>query len=425
MEIAIPENALVLMVGPAGSGKTSWARRHFPPHQILSSDSFRGLVAGDENDQDASPDAFEALHLVLDKRLQRNLLTVVDATNLEIDAREPLRKLAKRRHVQTVAIALHFPESVCQARNGARAERRVPRSAVAEHCAQMGRALKALSDEGFWRVYRFDSPEQAETASIRLQRLPPNLRDQTGPFDLIGDVHGCFDELTALLAKLGYAKSTVNAPPAHPNGRRAVFLGDLVDRGPNSPGVLRLAMAMVDHGSALCVPGNHDLKLARKLEGRDVAVRFGLAETLAQLEHEPASFKDRVLAFFRSLPHHAVLDGGRLVAAHAGMIRKLQGRVSSRAAAFALYGQTTGETDAYGLPIRYDWARDYCGDAAVVYGHTPVPEPVWLNNTICIDTGCVYGGKLTALRYPERELVQTAARRTYYEPVRPLEAKTP
>ena len=93
---------------------------------------------------------------------------------------------------------------------------------------------------------------------------------------------------------------------------------------------------------------------------------------------------------------------------------------------FALFGETTGETDEFGLPVRYNWAGGFRGKAMVVYGHTPVPEAEWLNNTICLDTGCVFGGKLTALRYPEKELVSIPAKRMYYEPVRPLIAeKTP
>ena len=125
---------------------------------------------------------------------------------------------------------------------------------------------------------------------------------------------------------------------------------------------------------------------------------------------------------------HSVLDGGKLVVAHAGMKEEMQGRGSGAVRDFALYGETTGETDEFGLPIRYNWAAEYRGKATVVYGHTPVPEPEWLNRTINIDTGCVFGGKLTALRYPEKELVSVAARATYAVPARPflaLEAEAP
>lgn len=193
-----------------------------------------------------------------------------------------------------------------------------------------------------------------------------------------------------------------------------------MDRGPDSPGVLRLVMGMLAAGTALCVPGNHDTKLLRTLRGRDVQVSHGLAETLAQLEVEAEPFRMAVAAFIDGLISHYVLDDGKLVVAHAGMKQEMQGRGSGRVREFALYGETTGETDAFGLPVRYTWAAVYRGPAMVVYGHTPVPTPEWLNRTITIATGCVFGGQLTALRYPERELVAVPARHTYAEPVRPF-----
>ena len=197
-------------------------------------------------------------------------------------------------------------------------------------------------------------------------------------------------------------------------------MGDLVDRGPRIPYVLRLAMNMVKAGTALCVPGNHDMKLMRKLKGRDVQLTHGLADSIDQLEKEPAEFKQAVIKFLDDLVSHYVLDDGRLVVAHAGMKEEMQGRGSGKVRDFALYGETTGETDEYGLPVRYNWAAEYRGKAMVVYGHTPVAEPEWLNRTINIDTGCVFGGKLTALRYPERELVSVPALRTYYESAKPF-----
>ena len=158
----------------------------------------------------------------------------------------------------------------------------------------------------------------------------------------------------------------------------------------------------------------------RKLKGRDVQVTHGLAETLEQLAAEPDELREQARDFLDSLVSHVVLDDGRLVVAHAGMKESYQGRASGRVRDFALYGETTGETDEFGLPVRLQWAADYRGRAAVVYGHTPVAEPEWHNNTINIDTGCVFGGRLTALRWPERELVSVPAARTYYEPAKPF-----
>ncbi len=258
--------------------------------------------------------------------------------------------------------------------------------------------------------------ERAEGAGPAAKDACCDRRWDHGPFDIIGDVHGCYDELARLLARLGYVRG------AHPDGRRAVFLGDLVDRGPDTPGVLRLVMGMVRAGSALCLLGNHDSKLRKALQGRRVKVTHGLAASLQQLGREPASFHAEVVAFLGGLDSYCLLDGGRLVVAHAGLKESLQGPCSQRARSFALYGQTTGEYDEYGLPVRQDWAREYHGRATVVYGHTPVLEPTWVNRTIDIDTGCVFGGALSALRYPQMELVQVPAKKVYYQPARPLVA---
>ena len=207
---------------------------------------------------------------------------------------------------------------------------------------------------------------------------------------------------------------------AHPEGRTALFVGDLVDRGPDTPGVLRLVMGMVAAGTAMCVAGNHEDKLLRALNGRRVQVKHGLAESLAQLGECPDEFRTEVVGFLDGLISHYVLDGGRLVVAHAGLKEAYQGRASGRVRSFCLYGETTGETDEYGLPVRYPWANEYRGTATVVYGHTPTLVPEWVNNTICVDTGAVFGGSLTALRYPSRELVSVPAAEVYYEPAKPL-----
>ena len=172
------------------------------------------------------------------------------------------------------------------------------------------------------------------------------------------------------------------------------------------------------------MPGNHDQKLLRKLDGRNVQITHGLDRSLAELEALPeaerAQLTKELRDFIRSLISHYVLDDGKLVVAHAGLKENLQGRASGRVRNFALYGETTGETDEYGLPVRHNWAEAYRGKALVVYGHTAIPEPEWLNNTINIDTGCVFGGRLTALRYPERELISVPAARVYAAPVKPF-----
>jgi polynucleotide kinase-phosphatase len=425
VKITVPELSLVLLIGPSGSGKSTFAAKHFLPTEVLSSDFCRGLVCDDENDQAATNDAFEVLHFIAAKRLAAGRLTVVDATNVQPEARKPLVALAREYDVLPTAIVFNLPERLCQERNRGRPNRDFGTHVIRRQSEQLRRSLKYLSKEGFRHVAVLRSPDDVEAAVVERQPTWTNRRTEHGPFDIIGDVHGCFVELVALLRELGWDVSEDGLTARHPEGRRAVFLGDLVDRGPAVPAVLRLVLSMVESGVALCVPGNHDIKLVRALRGRDVKLAHGLAESLAQLEDEPSEFKEKAAEFLAKLISHFVLDDGNLVVAHAGMRERFQGRASRRVRDFALFGETTGETDEFGLPVRYDWAQEYRGHAIVVYGHTPVPEAVWVNGTINIDTGCVFGGHLTALRYPERELVSVPARETYYEPLKPLVAVEP
>jgi protein phosphatase len=429
--LAIPDLSLVVLIGPSGSGKSSFARRHFRSTEVISSDVCRGLVSDDENDLAATTDAFDVLHYLTAKRLERDRLTVIDATNVQPEARQPLVALARRYHCLPVAIVFDLPERLCLERNRLRPERDFGPHVVRRQHEQMRRSLRYLQREGFRYVSVLHSVEEVDAAVIERQPLYTDRRSEHGPFDIIGDVHGCCAELTALLAALGYEPAETAGEGAlsgpvfrHPQGRRAIFLGDLVDRGPRVLATLALVRNMVSAGSAFCLPGNHDSKLLRKLRGRDVQVTHGLQQSLAELEALPAEQRAATGAaiadFLDGLISHYVLDSGKLVVVHAGMKEAMQGRGSREVREFALYGETTGETDEFGLPVRYNWAADYRGKALVIYGHTPVPVPEWLNGTINIDTGCVFGGRLTALRYPERELVSVPAARVYAEPVRPF-----
>jgi len=431
MQLTMPEFCLVVLIGASGSGKSSFAKKHFLPTEVISSDSCRALVRDDESAQDATDDAFDVLFYIARKRLAARRLTVIDATNVRQEDRQKLVAMAREYHALSVAIVFNLDDKLCLERNQGRPDRDFGPHVVRNQNKLLRRSLRGLRREGFRYEYRLGSPEEVEAAKIERQRLWTDRRDESGPFDMIGDIHGCFEELTELLATLGYqidvsqgeigARYTVK----HPEARRVIFLGDLVDRGPRIPDCLRLAMDMVEDGTALCLPGNHEVKLLKKLQGRDVKLSHGLAESIAQLEAEPEALRERVADFIDGLVSHYVLDEGKLVVAHAGMKQEMQGRSSGAVRSFALFGETTGETDEFGLPVRYDWASEYRGRATVVYGHTPVPEAEWLNRTICLDTGCVFGGSLTALRYPESELVSVPARETYFEPMRPLVPITP
>ena len=422
-ELTVPELSLVVLIGISGSGKSTFGRTHFRPTEVISSDACRGLVADDENDQAATPEAFELLHYIVAKRLKAGRLTVVDATNVQPEARKQLVAIAREHDVLPVAIVLDVPESVCLARNATRPDRDFGAHVIRRQRDQLRRGLKGLQREGFRTVHTLRGPDEIADVGITRTKLYNDLRHETGPFDVIGDIHGCRAELERLLLELGYQigrDDQGRAAGAHRDGRRAVFVGDLVDRGPDTPGVLRLVMGMVAAGDAFCVPGNHENKLLRALRGRNVQVTHGLAESLAQLAAEPEGFRADVERFLDGLISHYVLDGGKLVVSHAGLVERYQGRASGRVREFCLYGQTTGETDEYGLPVRYPWAQEYRGTAMVLYGHTPVPTPEWINNTLCLDTGCVFGGRLSALRYPERELVSVPAAEVYYQPARPF-----
>ncbi|WP_109506574.1 polynucleotide kinase-phosphatase [Nocardioides speluncae] len=423
-ELAIPELCLVVLVGASGSGKSTFARQHFGQYEVLSSDFCRGLVADDENDQAATKDAFEVLNFIAGKRLAAGRLTVVDATNVQPDGRRQLVELARAHDVLPVAIVLDLPEKIAVARNAERPDRDFGAHVVRRQRDQLRRGLKRLTKEGFRKVHVLSSVEEVDAATIVRERLLTDFTDQHGPFDVIGDIHGCRSELETLLTKLGYAivRDDEGRPvdAVHPEGRKAVFVGDLVDRGPDSPGVLRLVMGMVGARHGFCVPGNHENKLVRALQGRDVKRSHGLEETLDQLSRETEEFRKEVERFCYDLVSHLVLDDGRLVVAHAGLKEAYHGRASGRVRSFALYGDSTGETDEFGLPVRYPWANDYRGRAMVLYGHTPTPEAEWVNNTMCLDTGCVFGGRLTALRYPEKEAVDVPAEQVWYEPVKPL-----
>jgi protein phosphatase len=433
MQIKIPKLSLVVLIGPSGSGKSTFARRHFLPTEVLSSDACRAMVGDDENDQAVTKDAFEVLRFVAGKRLALGKVTVVDATNVQPEARNPLVELARQYHCLPVAIVLDMPERVCHERNRDRPDRDFGPHVVRNQALQLRRSLRGLRKEGFRHVFVMASPEEVAAATVERVPLWNDRTGDHGPFDIIGDVHGCGGELEELLGRLGY--ETVAFSPglpslvsgaayAHPEGRKAIFVGDLVDRGPRILDTVRLVATMVASGSALCVPGNHDMKLLKKVRGKNVQITHGLADTLAEIDAIPdtnrAQFCQELADFLDGLVSHYILDDGKLVVAHAGMKGEMQGRGSGKVRDFALYGETTGETDEFGLPVRHDWAKDYRGPAMVVYGHTPVPEPEWLNRTVNIDTGCVFGGRLTALRYPESEFVSVPAARTYCEPARPF-----
>ena len=422
--LRISSPCLVVMVGPAGSGKSTFCRRSFHPAEIVSTDACRALLAGDAADQSVSPGAFALAHRMTDDRLRRGLLTVFDATSVDPRARRSLVAVATRRHVPAVAIVLDLPVETCVA-NDRKRKHRVGREVIVEQASRLDRGLPRMRSEGFGAVHVLRGATAVRRTRVSVSTSAPcDRREEPGPFDIIGDIHGCADELMRLLRRLGYRRAAPGAPFRHPGGRRAVFVGDLVDRGPHVVRAARIVMGMTAAGSAFCVPGNHEMELLGCLRHGARRVSPGTARTIRQIGALPAATRRRFLAEFEEfllrLPSHLVLDRGRLAVAHAGITDEYLGQTSAEARHFAIYGQTTGALDRFGLPVRVKWAAAYRGKALVVYGHTPVVEPEWIGRTLNIDTGCVYGGRLTALRYPELTITTVAARRAYYRPRRSL-----
>lgn len=425
VRIEIPDFALVVLIGSTGAGKSTFAARHFLPTEVVSSDRCRALVADDATDQSATADAFELARAIADKRLKGRRLTVVDATNVRASDRRPWVELARRWHALPVAVVLDPGVEACVEHNRGRPDRQFGPGVVRRMVTEVRQGFGKLRRDGFRQVWKLDSAEAIAAAQIERRPLWTDKRDDAGPFAIVGDVHGCSDELEELLRRLGCEVAWSGEGPERrvavtppPDGRKVVFVGDLVDRGPRTPDVLRIAMRMAADGTAHVVNGNHDWKLARWLDGRGVQVGPTLQATIDQIAAEGDAFRDEVKAFLSSLLSHVWLDGGRLAVAHAGLKAEMVGRASPAVREFALYGDTTGETDELGLPVRRDWAAAYRGETAVVYGHTPVTRAEWVNNTLCVDTGCVFGHRLTALRWPERDLVDVPALRSYADALR-------
>ena len=416
-DIEIPDFSLTILVGASGSGKTTFASRNFRGGEALSSDAYRVMVRDGDDDAGATPDAFEAMEAVASLRLRARRPVCIDATNLDPAGRRRWHALADRWHAPRVAIVFDASPALLRERLDARPDRDFDPKVLRSHAEGVRQARAALRKEGWKDMHVVPS---AEAGAHRVVRRPlrADMRAERGPFDVVGDVHGCCDELEELLAKLGYAVSwhgeghARRAALSRPSGdaRRLCFVGDLVDRGPRSLDALRIAMAAVAAGG-IVVPGNHDDKFSRWLRKRPVTVNRGLETTVAEMAAEPGFARDAE-AFLSGLPSHAWLDGGALVLAHAGIEERYVGRASARIRDFCLYGDPSGE-DAEGMPVRRDWAASYQGVPAVAYGHVPSAVAEWVNGTVCIDTGCAFGGALSALRWPERELVSVPARRAY------------
>jgi len=421
--IEISPKNVVMFVGVSGSGKTTLSRQ-LGKGVAISSDWCRELVSDDESDQTATKWAFEVLYKIVEGRMAMGRRVAVDATFLKKKDRKVLIDLARNKGYGVHALVVNTPLDVCLQRNAIRENPR-PVEVLLRQREQFEMTLKELlqghQEEG---ITRLDVIE--DTENVQLKWIDPIVKDEyPGPFDIIGDVHGCYEELVQLLDRLGY-RVLEDGSFGHPDGRTLVFVGDLVDRGPDSGQVLKLAIDMLERGRALWARGNHDDKMIRALKGNPVEIGPDLQKTLDQIEAlDEYALKDRLLKAWNEgkIPHHLVLDGGKLVVAHAGIKEDMIGDDSKRTQQFCLYGDVDQEALKAGVLIRRNWAKDYHGKALVVYGHTVVDDPERINNTINIDTGAAFGGSLTAYRYPEDQLVSVISKRQYadrYAVVRPL-----
>ncbi len=374
MRVSIPELSLVLLIDQSGPGKSQFAARHFCASEVLSLDLVRRMVADDEESDAAFEAGWGALIELAARRMRLGRLTVIDADLATAAWRQPLLQLASEHHY--IPSAFLFGPS----------------------------ADGITGDEGFRRIFRFRSTEEAEAAEIHRYPLWSSRADESGPFDIVGSPHGRDQELVALLDNLGYR---LEPRLEHPGGRKLVFLGDLVDHGPRNIDVLRLVMNAVDSGVAYAVPGNHDARLVSWLRGEQVEQDGGMAATIAEFEAAAPEFRENVETFLESSVSHYVFDQGNLVVAHAGLKESMQGRGSAAVRGFALHGETPGEPEAECAASAPAWVLDYQGSARVVYSHPSVSEPLWLNQTVNLATGAAAatGGRLTALRYPEMQVV--------------------
>jgi protein phosphatase len=419
-QLDLPRPGLVVLVGPPAAGKSTLAAHAFSPDAVLSRDAFRRQLCGDVGAFHRDDFITDMMKTIIGIRFEEGLSTVLDATHVFPHHRETWYEIAATYGVPVTVIVLDVPESIRVERNAQRGLKAVPEYICHDLMVEMSRVLSDLTHEPVHQIVRLTTPEAASAFQPRFVAPPSHdLRWLRGPFDLISDCHGCLSELLSLLNKLGYERKS-NDTWVHPEGRRPVWVGDLIDRGPDSPGVVSLVAGMVERGLGFCVIGNHDEKLRRYLDGRKIQIGQALQGTIDQFAALPD--KEWRLAqareFLNRLPTHLRFDDGKLVIAHAGLREDLHGQDHAEVRAFALYGAPSKEKDAHGFPVRPDWAPNYRGDAVVVHGHIVVQDVAPVNNVWNIDTGAVFGRRLTALRYPEMLLESVPALQDYWDQYR-------
>ncbi len=454
-EINLPHAGIVLLVGPSNSGKTTLLNQLIQEQQIfssevVSSDQFRVLVSDIEfidwnrrpkNEADAlfyeyqqiSKEAFEAMDYIIAKRCGLNKLTFIDATHLRDYEREKYLQMAKRYHVPAIAIVLNLAETELLRRDLARDFPR-GKNRIKQQYQHFKKTLRSIKKEGFRRCYIFG---EEELQVLNVNRLDnPLLIDVGNGIDIIGDIHGCFEEFSELLSELGYRENE-EGYFIHSEGRKILSLGDVMSRGPRSIETLQFFQKHVTAGLAYMIDSNHGWKIARWLDGKNVKLAHGDENVKAEFDEYESKFgkdeterlKEQIKELLLEAKSHYVIRKNGVnvaVAVHAGIKDHYIGKQSPRISDFCRYGDTDG-LDETGKPVRKDWSIAHQSSEHILWGHDPRTQPLLVNNTLNIDQGVVFGGNLTAYCFPERKLVSVKAKVDYANvpdnPLKELESK--
>ncbi len=441
MKITIPYSGLVLLVGVSNSGKTTllnkWMEeKKILPSEVISSDKYRIIVGDkefigwaerpkDEADslmdeyKSISAEAFNMIDHVVEARCRLNKVTFIDATHLYPDDRKKYIALAKKHNVPAIAVVMDAPQENLFERDEQRENPR-GKKRVKQQIQTFKREKRFIKKDGFTAVYFTDGQEEIEI----VRRNNPLLIDVGDGIDIVGDIHGCYDEMIAILTKLGYEKNDEDLF-VHSKGRIFLSLGDVMSRGPESLQTMLFFQRHVEKGLAYMIDSNHGWKIARWLDGRNVTLHHGDEKVEAEFaEYEVRYGTERTLAMKRSLKefllqapsHYVVMKNGVRVAVctHAGIRDEFIGKQSPEVQDFCRYGDTDGFNE-HGKPMRKDWTVHHQGSALIIWGHDPKPQPLVINNTVNIDQGVVFGGKLTAYRFPEKEFVSVNAMHDYLD----------
>lgn len=441
MGIVLPYAGIVLLVGTSNSGKSTFLKKlienkQILPSEVVSSDDFRILVSDsdfidwtqkprDESDslynqyQKISEEAFSLMDLTIEKRCKLNKLTFVDATNLFSEDRKKYITIARKHHVPIVAIVMDVEQDVLLERDKIRDTPR-GKQKINQQYQTFKRERRFIKKEGYLATY-FILNNTDYIEIIRKSNNPIEIEVKNG-IDIIGDIHGCYQEFLKLLVKLGY-EINEKGYYVHPAGRKFLSLGDIMSRGPKSLETMQFFLRHVKKGLAYMIDSNHGWKIARWLEGKKVTLNHGDELVEEEFKHFKEQYgEEHTLELKQSLkelllnaPSHYILTKNHvptLVCTHAGIKDEFIGKQSIDISDFCRYGDVDG-FDEEGKPIRRDWSIHHKSNILIVWGHDPKPKPLIINNTINIDQGVVFGGELTAIRYPEKEYVSVQALENY------------